>query len=1121
MSNAQIAYPFDPSGKLASNKITAEHLTISPPELSEFLFVIPGATPFFAESMKVVHLPSQRTLVEGADYVPTHYFHDASLACARPIYGSLTFFDNRLTGAVRLEYQTLGGDWTLDSAKIIEILSNKLINPRRVTWEQVAQLPYAFPPIDHDWHLDDMVGMSEVVEVLEGIRDALIASGEGGLLAHIADKNNPHNTTAAQVGLGSVLNYGVATVAEAQAGTSATKYLTVLRGAQLVQALIGNTLDAHLGNSNNPHNTTAAQVGLGSVQNYPIASQAEAETGTATNRYMTPVRTAQAITALVGNRLDAHIARTDNPHNTNKAQVGLGSVLNYGIADVVAARAGTSNELYMTPAMTREAITAIALQGVTEHIDNMSNPHQTTAAQVGLGNVQNYGLASQAEAEGGAASNRYMTPLRTRQAIDLVAMTPLNAHLNNSSNPHGTTKAQVGLGNVDNFQTASNAQAMAGTATNLFMTPAGTKALFDSLGGGGGGDATAALNAHKADLSNPHEVTKDQVGLAAVNNYATATNAQTTTGTATNLYVTPAGTRAAIMALVGDSFTAHANATNNPHQTTAAQVGAYTTAQVDTALAAKLGTTAKAADSSKLDGKTYEEVIGNAKSVELYPGAPQGAADTWTLLGQMVIPNDIATNPIPDVVANITGGESSFDGASPSFQLRIAPRNLSFSTVTALVENYSRVVSYGYTTTAQTGGTLLKVWARGPGTRHPITVAALSQGAKFFTSTNTIENAEPSNIVYIPVNLPPYTRQRTYFGDLPFGELPRTQNVAQISGGLVEWVSVVDNADDELLAQAIESSLREDYASFTPYSAQGTNWLYNDLDVLDKWGWNATEGGILLDTDTVDGNAMLSSSDAMLNYTFEVELSSTDAKANGAGVIAAEVTVANRPVAITVVRTPGGLTQVQGVPSSFAYKLLSVAANIGQADGLDLGSKNGGLKWMDNNATNDTRDPATFVPAGHGWATSGKVRIKVVRAGNTITIDTSDFGQTTYPVASRVVINLADYPALSDFVDRPSSVGVISVRQPKVTYKVLNRPRKYRDYVRTGVAADNDKQRLYRYNGTAWEMSYLGLNNPLVRPNRLYFSDWNGVLYQSQRNGRLRPILIEAYSRENPTFVTT
>lgn len=40
-----------------------------------------------------------------------------------------------------------------------------------------------------------------------------------------------------------------------------------------------------------------------------------------------------------------------------------------------------------------------------------------TKSDVGLGNVQNYGIATQAQAEAGTANNVYMTPLRTKQAI--------------------------------------------------------------------------------------------------------------------------------------------------------------------------------------------------------------------------------------------------------------------------------------------------------------------------------------------------------------------------------------------------------------------------------------------------------------------------------------------------------------------------------------------------------------------------------------------------------------------------------------------------------------------------------------------------------------------------------
>lgn len=58
--------------------------------------------------------------------------------------------------------------------------------------------------------------------------------------------------------------------------------------------------------------------------------------------------------------------------------------------------------------------TAASLAG---HTGNTSNPHSTTAAQVGLGNVQNYGIATQAEAEACASDTKYMTPAKLAAAF--------------------------------------------------------------------------------------------------------------------------------------------------------------------------------------------------------------------------------------------------------------------------------------------------------------------------------------------------------------------------------------------------------------------------------------------------------------------------------------------------------------------------------------------------------------------------------------------------------------------------------------------------------------------------------------------------------------------------------
>lgn len=56
-----------------------------------------------------------------------------------------------------------------------------------------------------------------------------------------------------------------------------------------------------------------------------------------------------------------------------------------------------------------------------QHVSKTDNPHGVTKAQVGLGSVQNYGLASQAQSEAGTVDTAYMTPLRTKQAINKLA----------------------------------------------------------------------------------------------------------------------------------------------------------------------------------------------------------------------------------------------------------------------------------------------------------------------------------------------------------------------------------------------------------------------------------------------------------------------------------------------------------------------------------------------------------------------------------------------------------------------------------------------------------------------------------------------------------------------------
>ena len=90
---------------------------------------------------------------------------------------------------------------------------------------------------------------------------------------------------------------------------------------------------------------------------------------------------------------------------------------------------------------------------------------------------------------------------RLIQDSDRVIKESLDAHIGNKSNPHSVTKAQVGLGNVQNLAPADMPVSTAQAAAIADAKAAGTKAQTD-------------LSTHVNRRDNPHNVTRAQLGLA-------------------------------------------------------------------------------------------------------------------------------------------------------------------------------------------------------------------------------------------------------------------------------------------------------------------------------------------------------------------------------------------------------------------------------------------------------------------------------------------------------------------------------------------------------------------------------------------------------------------------------
>ena len=82
-------------------------------------------------------------------------------------------------------------------------------------------------------------------------------------------------------------------------------------------------------------------------------------------------------------------------------------------------------------------------ESLDAHIGNKSNPHNVTKAQVGLGNVQNLAPANMPVSTAQAAA------IADAKAAGTEAQTNLNTHANRKDNPHNVTRAQLGLATTD------------------------------------------------------------------------------------------------------------------------------------------------------------------------------------------------------------------------------------------------------------------------------------------------------------------------------------------------------------------------------------------------------------------------------------------------------------------------------------------------------------------------------------------------------------------------------------------------------------------------------------------------------------------------------------------------
>lgn len=239
-----MAYALDVTGHAIENLVLGNTVNIIPTP-GTYLRIVPVVGPFFAEGCIIRHTSlsgSYRTLELGVDYTLGYLFQDASIKCNSLVYGCIVLNDANLTGTITYSLQALGGTYSLTTIQVSTVLSAETRDPAVTSWEQVCtsrQITLATMP-----NVDYAYTRATSAQ-FRGLTDVL---NKAGLAIHLRPKflPNPGNAafipTAAELGLGNVDNFQTATNADVVAGIATDKFVTPAGVAASVSAKVTEQL---------------------------------------------------------------------------------------------------------------------------------------------------------------------------------------------------------------------------------------------------------------------------------------------------------------------------------------------------------------------------------------------------------------------------------------------------------------------------------------------------------------------------------------------------------------------------------------------------------------------------------------------------------------------------------------------------------------------------------------------------------------------------------------------------------------------------------------------------------------------------------------------------------------
>lgn len=163
-------YPYDPTGKSATNKVADEEHKV---EGTYKRVIVPHHAPFFLQGLKIV-TKSGRPLTPDLEYKAIYLHREATEATGAGVYTAIIILNELLIDDLLVSYQTVGGEiFSTVASAIHEAIQALDSISLEVHWDDIKFKPEEYNPADHKHHSRDLIGMKETVEALHGVEQAI------------------------------------------------------------------------------------------------------------------------------------------------------------------------------------------------------------------------------------------------------------------------------------------------------------------------------------------------------------------------------------------------------------------------------------------------------------------------------------------------------------------------------------------------------------------------------------------------------------------------------------------------------------------------------------------------------------------------------------------------------------------------------------------------------------------------------------------------------------------------------------------------------------------------------------------------------------------------------------